>query len=423
MTFIIIIMISLTPVDTMELDLYEAIDHALQNNPEIEQLKLDTRSAQAVVDEARSAFYPSVNASGYYAYMSDVSVFELDSILIPVGQHENYNYQVSLQQVLFTWGKLYNAYKISDLGKDIAQLDLIRKKQEIRYSVTDAFYGILILEQMVKLSTESLVQLERHAKSVETRYKAGLVPQYELLRAQVQVANLKPQMIEAENGLKLAREGFKMLLGLSLEHEFVLTGELQMVDEEFDLDDLIVRAIENRAELKNLKKLYKIAELSKSIAARANLPSLVAGATYARTKPFGLGGDDWGTNITFNIGFDFPIFTGFRNLAQYRQATLQVKSAELALENLKKGIILEVKQAFYNFQSAKQSIEAAQDNVKQAEKTYEIIDIRYRNGLATNLEFMDVQLAAMQARTNYLSALKDYYTAKAEIKKSIGKEE
>ena len=423
MTFIIIIMISLTPVDTMELDLYEAIDHALQNNPEIEQLKLDTRSAQAVVDEARSAFYPSVNASGYYAYMSDVSVFELDSILIPVGQHENYNYQVSLQQVLFTWGKLYNAYKISDLGKDIAQLDLIRKKQEIRYSVTDAFYGILILEQMVKLSTESLVQLERHAKSVETRYKAGLVPQYELLRAQVQMANLKPQMIEAENGLKLAREGFKMLLGLSLEHEFVLTGELQMVDEEFDLDDLIVRAIENRAELKNLKKLYKIAELSKSIAARANLPSLVAGATYARTKPFGLGGDDWGTNITFNIGFDFPIFTGFRNLAQYRQATLQVKSAELALENLKKGIILEVKQAFYNFQSAKQSIEAAQDNVKQAEKTYEIIDIRYRNGLATNLEFMDVQLAAMQARTNYLSALKDYYTAKAEIKKSIGKEE
>ena len=423
MTFIIIIMISLTPVDTMELDLYEAIDHALQNNPEIEQLKLDTRSAQAVVDEARSAFYPSVNASGYYAYMSDVSVFELDSILIPVGQHENYNYQVSLQQVLFTWGKLYNAYKISDLGKDIAQLDLIRKKQEIRYSVTDAFYGILILEQMVKLSTESLVQLERHAKSVETRYKAGLVPQYELLRAQVQVANLKPQMIEAENGLKLAREGFKMLLGLSLEHEFVLTGELQMVDEEFDLDDLIVRAIENRAELKNLKKFYKIAELSKSIAARANLPSLVAGATYARTKPFGLGGDDWGTNITFNIGFDFPIFTGFRNLAQYRQATLQVKSAELALENLKKGIIFEVKQAFYNFQSAKQSIEAAQDNVKQAEKTYEIIDIRYRNGLATNLEFMDVQLAAMQARTNYLSALKDYYTAKAEIKKSIGKEE
>jgi outer membrane protein len=423
MAFILIFIISIAPADTLELSLYDAIAYALQNNPEIEQSTLNAGTAQAVVDQARSSFYPSINASGYYAYMSDVSVFELDSMLIPIGQHENYSYQVSLQQVLFAWGKIYNAYKIADLGMDIAQLDLIRKKQEVRYSVTDAFYGILILEQMVNLSRESLVQLERHAKSVETRYKAGLVPQFELLRAQVQIANLKPQVIEAENGLKLAREGFKMLLGLPLQQEFKLTGELQMADEEFSIDDLTATALENRAELKNLKKYSMIAELSKAIAARANLPSLVAGATYARTKPFGLGGDDWGTNITFNIGFDFPLFTGFRNLAQYKQATLQEKGARLALENLEKGILLEVKQAFYNFQAAKQSIAAAQENVTQAEKTYEIIDVRYRNGLATNLEFMDVQLAAMQARTNYLSALKNYYTAKAEIKKAVGKEE
>jgi len=423
MAFILIFIIGIAPTDTLELSLYQAIDYALQNNPGIEQLTLDTGTAQAMLDEARSAFYPSITASGYYAYISDVAVFELDSILIPMGQHENYNYQVSLQQVLFTWGKIYNAYKISDLGKDIAQLDLVRKKQDVRYSVTDAFYGILILKEIVTLSRESLVQLERHAKSVETRYRAGLVPQFELLRAQVQVANVKPQLIKAENGLKLAREGFKMLMGLPLHQEFKLTGELQMADEEFNIDDLTAAALGNRVELKNLKKYARITELSKQIAARANLPSLVAGATYARTKPFGFGGDDWGTNITFNVGFDFPIFTGFRNVAQYKQATLQVKGAQLAFENLEKGIILEVKQAFYNFQAAKQSITAAQDNVTQAEKTYKIIDIRYRNGLATNLEFMDVQLAAMQARTNYLSALKNYYTAKAEIKKATGKEE
>ncbi|GAH59874.1 unnamed protein product, partial [marine sediment metagenome] len=231
MAFILIFIIGIAPTDTLELSLYQAIDYALQNNPGIEQLTLDTGTAQAMLDEARSAFYPSITASGYYAYISDVAVFELDSILIPMGQHENYNYQVSLQQVLFTWGKIYNAYKISDLGKDIAQLDLVRKKQDVRYSVTDAFYGILILKEIVTLSRESLVQLERHAKSVETRYRAGLVPQFELLRAQVQVANVKPQLIKAENGLKLAREGFKMLMGLPLHQEFKLTGELQMADE------------------------------------------------------------------------------------------------------------------------------------------------------------------------------------------------
>jgi outer membrane protein len=423
MLIILIFLLRITPGDTLHFTLNQAIDYALQNNPELEQLTLDSKTAQARVDEARSAFYPSISTSGYYAYMSDVAVFELDSMLIPIGQHDNWNYQVSLQQVLFTWGKIYNAYKIAGLGSDIAQLDLMRKKQEVRYSVTDAFYGLLILEEMVMLSHESLLQLERHAKSVETRYRAGLVPQFELLRAQVQVANLKPQVIEAENALKLSREGFKMLLGLPLQQEFRLSGKLQMVDEEFEMDELISTALDNRAELKNLKKVTEIVKCSKAIAGRANLPTLFAGATYARTKPFGFGGDDWGTNLTFNIGFDFPVFTGFKNLAQYKQATLQLKGAHLALENLEKGIALEVRQAFYNFQAAKQSITAAQENVAQAEKTYEIINTRYKSGLATNLEFMDVQLASMQAQANYLSALKNYYTSRAEIYKAIGKEE
>lgn len=423
MLIVLIFLMNISLGDTLNITLEQAIEYALENNPEIVQLTLDFKTSQAKVDEALSGFYPNISASGYYAYLSDVAVFELDSMLIPMGQHENYNYQVSLQQVIFTWGKIYNAYRIAGLGKGIAQLNMIRKKQEVRYSVTDAFYGLLILKEMLNLSHESLLQLERHARAVETRYRAGLVPQFELLRAQVQVANLKPQVIKAENGLKLAQEGFKMLLGLPLYKEFKLAGELQTVDQEFEIDNLTQAALENRVELKNLKKYADIAERSKTIASRANLPSLVAGATYARTKPFGFGGNDWGTNITFNIGFDFPIFTGFRNLAQYKQATLQVKGAQLALENLEKGITLEVKQAFYNFQAAKQSITAAQENVTQAEKTYEIINTRYRSGLATNLEFMDVQLAAMQARTNYLSALKRYYTSRAEIQKAIGKEE
>ena len=409
--------------DTLNITIEYAIKYALENNPEIVQSTLDFKTSQAKVDEARSVFYPNISASGYYAYLSDVAVFELDSVLIPMGQHENYNYQISLQQILFTWGKIYNAYRIAGLGKDIAQLNIIRKKQEVRNSVTDAFYGLLVLKEMVTLSHESLLQLERHANIVEKRYKAGLVPQFDLLRAQVQVANLKPQLIETENGLKLTQEGFKMLLGLPLQQEFKLTGKLQMVDEEFDIDNLITTALENRIELKNLNKLTDIAKYSKAIARRANLPTLVAGATYVRTKPFGFGGNDWGTNITFNVGFEFPIFTGFKNLAQYKQATLQLKGARLAFENLEKGITFEVKQAFYNFQAAKQSITAALENVAQAEKTYEIINTRYRSGLATNLEFMDVQLAAMQARTNYLSALKRYYTSRAEIQKAIGKEE
>ncbi len=418
-----LILLSIMQADTLHLTLDQAIDYALLNNPEIEQLILTYEKAETRVGQARAAFYPNVTASGGYAYITNIPVIELDSIPISFGQSENYSLSVSAQQVLFAWGVIYNAYKITDLSSDIAELNLLRKQQELRYDVADAFYGLLVLQEMVDLSRISLDQLRRHAAAVETRYKAGLVPQFDLLRAQVQVANLKPQVISAENGLKLTREGFKMLLGLDLDTEFVIDGDLEIIQEDFVLDTLTDIALRERIELKNLEKYRQIAQLGKQIAARANLPTVVAGATYERVKPFGFMGDEWGSDVVFNIGFQMTLFNGFKNRYAYREATLQKKEAELAYENLQKAVTFEVKQAYLNLQAAGEALETAQENVAQAEMAFSIIEKRYRSGLATNLEYMDAQLAAQQARTNYLSALKDYYTSRAGVYKAIGKED
>ncbi len=423
MLIILSFLLSMTTGDTLHFTLDRAIAYALENNPEIEQLNIEFEKSKTNVGEALSAFYPNISATGSYAYLTDIPVIEFDGMPIPFGQSENYSLQVSLQQVLFAWGKFHAFYRIADIGERIAELNVVRKKQEIQYSVTDAFYGLLVLEETVLLSRQSLAQLERHARVVETRYKAGLVSQFDLLRAQVQVANLKPQVIEAENGLKLAREGFKMLLGVSLDKEFTVSGELEMTEETFDLEELTGSALEDRIELKNLQKTQEIADFDKTIARSEFLPIFVAGATYERTKPFSITGDEWGSNIVFNLGFEFPLFSGFRRLYQYKRATLALKEAELALENLEKAITLEVKQAYLNFVAAKEAIATAQENVGQAEKAFEIIDTRYKNGLATNLEYLDAQLAMMQAKTNHLSALKNYYTSRAEIFKAIGKED
>jgi outer membrane protein len=416
-------MISTAAPDTVMFTLHTAIEHALEHNPEIEQLRLSYAKSKAQTGQALSAMYPSVTASGSYVYMTDIPVIEFDSVPVPFGQSENWNYNISLQQVVFTWGKIYNAYRIAGISEDIARLTLVRKQQETRSSVTDAFYGLLVLEKTVQLMRESQTQLQRHAAAVEKRYKAGIVPRLELMRAQVQVANFKPQLIQTENGYRLAKEGFKMLLGLDLDVEVVVEGELMMGEESYDLEDITQYAFEHRLEIQTVKKANRIAELGKKIAATANLPTIVAGATYDRSKPFGFTGDESGSNIIFNLGFQWTLFSGFDNLHKYREATLQQKEAELAYDNLKKAVALEVKQAYLNYHAAREALITAQENVGQAEKTFELIETRYKNGLATHLEYLDVQLATMQAQTNYLSATKDYFASQAEIKKAIGKEE
>ncbi len=423
MALLIALLISMTGVDTLHFTVEEAIDYALQYNPEIEQLSIEFQKSNEQVGQAISAFYPTISANGYYAYVTDVPIIEFDSIPIPFGTHENYNVQLSLQQVIFAWGKLYNAYRISDLAKDIAELNLVRKQQEVRYSVADAFYTLLVLQEYLQQARENLAQLQRYASVVETRYKAGLVSQFDLLRAQVQVENLKPTVINTENTLNIAREGFKLLLGMDMEAEFMLFGELRATDAEFSLDELIVSALENRAEIKNLKKAEKIAKLNLAIARRTNLPTLVGGATYSRSKPFSFTGDEWGSSLTFSLGFELPIFAGFGNLHKSREASLMIKEAQLALDNLQRAVVFEVKQAHMSFLAAKEAIDAAESNVKQAEKSVEIVATRYKNGLATNLEVLDAQLAMMQAQANYLQEVKNYNTSLAEIYKAIGKEE
>jgi len=423
MILFLALLISIGSADNMTFTVEEAIDFALQNNPEIEQLMIEVQKSHEQVGQAISNFYPNVSASGYYAYITDIPVIEFDSIPIPFGSNANYNVQISLQQVLFAWGKLYNAYKISDLGQDITELNLARKQQEIRYAVTNAFYGLLVLEEYLAQAQASLDQLERFAASVETRYKAGLVSQFDLLRARVQAENLKPGIIQAENALNLAREGFKLLLGMDLDTDFRLSGELRMVDEEFVLEDLVNQALENRAELKNLKKAERIAQLSQAIIRRTNLPTLVGGATYDQSKPFSFTGDDWGSSLTFNLGFQWPLFSGFSNLHKSREAALMLKETRLALDNLERAIQVEVKQAYLSFLAAKKAIDAAEENVSQANKAFEIIETRYKNGLATNLEVLDTELAYRQSQVNYLTALKTYNTSLAEIYKAIGKEE
>ncbi len=417
-----VFLIFLTAQNTVNFSLSDAIEFAYNNNAELRQLKIELDKSISDIGIARAAFYPTITATGYYAYLSDLPIFQMDSIAIPMGQHENYNFQVSLQQVLFAWGKIYDAYRIAGLSCDMAQLQLLRKKQEIRCSVVKSYYGLLVLAEMVKLTKESMDQLLRHEQAVKKRYEAGLVSQFDLLRSQVQVANLKPRLIEAENGLRLAREGFKMVLGLPQDKEFNLIDSLEIIEENFDFELLKVEALSKRAELKNLEKVERVSKLAKTIRARSNLPTLVAGVSYDRKKPFSFGGNDWGSSLTFNVGFQIPIFTGYKNLYEYNKSKLQLKEVELAYENLTKGIILEVKQAYFNLTAAKEAISAAKENVNQAEKALNIIETRYKNGLATNLEYLDSQLATMQAKINYLNALKDYLSARADLIKAVGYE-
>jgi outer membrane protein TolC len=414
----------------MEFDLKAAVDYALEHNPELQQQRLELDRARSQVSEAVAGAYPKLSLTGSYGYISELPImeFQLDPtqppVVIPMGRHANYALKATMQQPIFTWGQLYRGYEITDINYESSKRKLERKVQEVSCQVKEGFYGLLLAERMVELTQQGLDRAEQHLKTVEKRYRAGMVPDFELLRAQVQVANIRPQLARAENGLKLAQEGFKLLLGTPLDAELKLHGEFPMPDFELPkLTDCLTEALENRLELKNLNATIAMAQHRVLILRSARLPILVGTASYEYKRPFQFAADEWGSDLIFGLGFSLPIFDGFKTRAAIEAAEIDLKRAVLAQASYESFIQLEVKEAYLSFEAAQEAVEVSEETVAQARKGAEIVETRYQNGLATNLEVFDAQLALMQAETNRAQALCDYAQARARLELAIGKED
>ncbi len=404
---------------------HEAIEMALEHNKGILAARDAVREAEAGVTIARSGFLPTIDVQGSYTRFAELPAIEIE---IPglgtkefqMGEMENYVARASLQQPLFTWGKILGGYKISKLNLDATREDYRKQENELVFDVAKSFYSILVLKELVKLTEDAYEQTQNHVNVVEKRYNAGVASTFDLLRARVQLKNMEPQVIKVKNGLEIAKTGFKTLIGLPQDSLISLEGELKYEPIEIDLEKSIKEAEVNRPEIESLALRKQMASEALLIAKKANWPTLAFIANYDYKKPVYFK-NAWGTDWNVTVALQMPIFTGLGNIGKMREARYRLSQAEHGLNLLKEGIELEIRVAYLGIEEAKKLVESQKENIVQAEEALSIVEERYKQGLATSLEVMDTQLALTQAKTNWLQSLSDYLITKAELKKAIGK--
>ena len=454
MMVLLFLCISPHPLLGLELTLSEAIDMAVEHNEGILASTSRIDEAGAGVTIARSGFLPKISLQGSYTRLAELPEIQLaapayemfslpvydpttgdvigltDTIPVLVGsevmgfkmgEEENYLGRVSLEQPLFTWGKLKNGYQISKLSLDAAKEDYRTDKNALVFDVTRSFYNILVVKEFIKVTEDAYRQIERHLKVVKNRYDEGLASKFDLLRAQVQLANMEPRVLKAKNGLRIAETMFKTILNLPQDTIVELKGELKYEPFETELNEAINGAQINRSEIKSLFLKEQMASKALEIAKKANSPNLFFMANYDYKKPLYFN-NEWGKDWSFTVALQWPIFAGFGNFGEIQKASAQLSQAKHGLNLLKQIIETEVRAAYLQLEEAKESLESQKENVAQAEEALRIVEERYKTGLATSLEVMDTQLALTEAKTNQLQALSDYLISKASLKKAIGKE-
>lgn len=410
------------------LTLEESIRLALSQNPFHLASKEKVIAAQSMVKEAQSRFFPSLNAQGLNTL--DEKVFELVMPSFIPGQPpqkvkfdftRDYQFSLSLSVPLYTSGRLFSGFRQAKYNLLSTEETVKQSRDEMVFNVKRAFYGYLLGKKFAEVAEEAVKLAEKHLNNVKSLYNAGLASKFDLLRSEVQLANLKPQLIKARNSLNVTELSLKSLLGLDLSQPIEVKGDLVYEPIELDLEASLEKARFNRPEINQLKYQRKMAGEMLKLARASNLPTLSVSGTYNFwADSFSFKKDIWQSFYVVNLVLTLPIFNGFATSAQVGQSKALIRELEFTQRGLIEGIKLEVRQAILNLHEAKESLFSQEKNVEQAQESVRIAELNFSEGLATTLDVSSAQVALIQAKTNYAQALYDYVMSLAKLDKAMG---
>ena len=413
------------------LTLEDAVRLALQRNPSILVSQDELDELKGKITEVRSSAYPQVAFQGYGMRSRDPMILnsssfdkvpeEFRNALVP-SPSNLFEIGVNLKQPIYTAGKVRTAIRLAEESLSEKEASREEVRQQVIFRVFQAFHDILLAKANKEVVLENQQQRVKHLEQARARFDSGVATQIDVLRSEVDVANLEPVLIRAENRIGLARAALNNLIVEDLESPTEIAGTLDYKPWPMgSLDEIQKRAIDQRAEIQAARRIVNEARLMLSLANAEKKLSVDLDAFYGYNvrEPQNFFDSDYSRwNFTFN--FKLPFIDSGRKRGQVAQAAARLRASQQRLTLLEMSVRLDVKQAYDDMQSAAKAIAAAKLSVSQAEKVLEMMQANYQYGAATTLDVTDSQTALTVARSLQISATYDYEIAKARLRLASG---
>ncbi len=430
--------------ERVALDLQKSVELALSQNDRLVVAREKVGEAAARAGESRTGFFPQLRGSASYSRL-DVAPFMPGRIFegfaknfpqipgmppqtfpkrIPIGRDEIVNIGISLQQPLFTGGRLVNGYRMAQDGQRIAEASLEKEEGDLILEVKKAYWGAVKAEKMVEVAHQGVQRMEAYLQDLQNMYDVGMLTKNDLLKAKVQLANVRLLEIQVQHGRRLAMEALCLLLGLPLDTELMLTEQLEKVPPvEVDLAQAREIAFRQRPEVRMLEHNRLLSQKAVRMAAAGWMPSVALVLDYGYRRPDREYNPSFYATWTATVTAQINLFDWGATRYKQEQAECQLRQVQASLSALKDGIALEVTQAVLAINEAKQSLAIAEENVLQAEENYKVTLDKFHEGMVTNTEVLDANSLLVKARTDHVSALADYQIALARLDRALGRPE
>ncbi|MEP6669673.1 MAG: TolC family protein [Chthoniobacter sp.] len=332
----------------------------------------------------------------------------------------SWNVEVQVSQVLYAGGQVRAAINIARFTDDSSYFNLRDVIDQTIDTVRQQFYTVLLNRELITVQEESVRLLADQLKDQQNRFEAGTVPRFNVLQAEVALANQQPQLISARNNYLISEYQLAKTLGIDPgpqgQTTYHAVGKLQVNERPLGLRNAIQMGIEHRPFLKVQRLTILIQKEQVKVALAGYKPQLNANGGYeVRNSSLTSHLDDTIDGWFFGINGQWNIFDGLETYGKVKAARASLESAKVNYDDSVHQVELEVQQAYANVQTARETIRSQQKTVEQALEAVRLATERLAAGAGTQLDVLNAQVQLTTARSTELQARANYNTALAEF--------
>ena len=410
-------------VDTQRLSADDCVKIALSTNPTIKVADMEITRVSYSKNLTIAQLLPAVSFSGQFSRALALQTMYLDSRAIKMGRDNTYSTGFTASVPLIA-PQLWKSLKLND--NEISQnIEAARSSRlQMVNQVQKAYYALLLALDSHKVLLKNYETAKFNADIYKKKFDTGTASEYDVLRSSVQVKNLEPSLIEAENTIRRAQLQLLLLLGLDVATPVKPTESLSHYKERmYDLTMSIDTKLDNNTELRTLDLKTDYLKKALDVQKMAWYPTLSGSINYmwnsmSMGSPFK--NFNWTSSSTASLTLSIPLFQGGQRYYKQRQAEVAYKEMTWQRENLVRSLNVQVQTQMDNIQKNVKQISTNEAGVEQARKANQIMEKSFQIGAASYLDLRDSEDALLESELSYYQSIYNYLVADSDLRLLLG---
>ena len=410
-------------VDTLRLSANDCVKIALSTNPTIKVADMEITRVSYSKNLTIAQLLPAVSFSGQFSRALALQTLYMDSRAIKMGRDNTYSTGFTASVPLIA-PQLWKSLKLND--NEISQnIEAARSSRlQMVNQVQKAYYALLLALDSHKVLLKNYETAKFNADIYKKKFDTGTASEYDVLRSSVQVKNLEPSLIEAENTIRRAQLQLLLLLGLDVATPVKPTESLSHYKERmYDLTMSIDTKLDNNTELRTLDLKTDYLKKALDVQKMAWYPTLSGSINYmwnsmSMGSPFK--NFNWTSSSTASLTLSIPLFQGGQRYYKQRQAEVAYKEMTWQRENLVRSLNVQVQTQMDNIQKNVKQISTNEAGVEQARKANQIMEKSFQIGAASYLDLRDSEDALLESELSYYQSIYNYLVADSDLRLLLG---